>query len=121
MPAKVVKPDGNQAHPNNCGILARYDSKDSNGALMRIPFVNKNNKFKNGDLVIIEVVENVLLTDSEGNTGYIAVAILNDICYMDKWEDKEKGIWKKEWEDKIKAKYDTSKGWMKHHKYVSKK
>lgn len=120
MPAKVVKPDGNQAHPNNCGFLARYDSKDSNGALMRIPFVNKDNKFKNGDLVIIEVVDNLSLTDSKGNTGNIAVAILNDICYMDKWGDKEKEIWEKEWGDEDKAKYDTSESWRNHHKYVSK-
>ena len=117
MPAKVIEPNGNQAHPDNCGILARYDAKDSNGALKRIPFINLKNKFKNGDLVIISVVENLSLTDSDGNVGNIAVAKIDPIHKKSKWDEDDKIKWENAWKDKVKAKYNTSDQWKEHPLY----
>lgn len=118
MPAKVIEPNGNRAHPDNCGILARYDAKDSNGALKRIPFINVNNKFKNGDLVIIEVVENLTLTDSNGNVGNIAVAKIDAIHEKSEWNEKDKTKWENAWNVKgEKNKYNTSDRWKEHPLY----
>ena len=115
MPAKVVTPQGNQVHAN-CGYLTRYDQKDNNGALKRIPFINDLG-LKIGDLVMIEVVKNCELKDSRNNIAHIAVAELDPMHKKVKWDASDKKKWKDAWEDPKRAKYNTSGNWKNHPKY----
>ena len=116
MPAKVIEPTGDQVENGanitdsaslpNIGYLLRTGSLDGNGDLKRIPFINKNGRLKNGDLVIFDIDRtNFKIYDVKNDSfANIAVAVIPEEFFSDDWNQKPAGSkltikqrWDKEW------------------------